>query len=90
LVASTKYWIGIGCDNTVVRIYYDSPDANRAQYYTGGGTNLPATWANSGTNAAYRYSMYADYVAAGGVVSVDMWHPEIQQPVREKIEVIGY
>jgi len=24
------------------------------------------------------------------VLTVDMWHPEIQQAVREKIEIIGY
>lgn len=30
------------------------------------------------------------YVAAGGAIYADSWHPEIQQPVREKIEIIGY
>lgn len=29
-------------------------------------------------------------VAAGGAIYPDSWHPEIQQPIREKIEVIGY
>ena len=30
------------------------------------------------------------YVAAAGGIYADSWHPEIQQPVREKMEIIGY
>jgi hypothetical protein len=92
VVGQSYYWLAM---------FQDDVNINWDYVATTGGTSMRQvtetypTWPtdtewHTHVDTTTDMGAYAVYQAIAGGVYPDSWHPEIQQPIRERIEVIGY
>jgi len=73
VAANTKYWIATVSEGGTYRLNYNASDANRHCYRNGAGYDLLANWTDAGANNTTRWSVWADYAAAGGGLSINVF-----------------